>query len=183
MEDKTDKQLYKEFLFGDNKSFEKIVIKYKDSIIYFIQRYVKSVDIAEDLAQDVFVYLLLNKKSYKFEYSLKTYLYTIAKSKALNYLKREKRIVQLDENQFEDELEELEERVFKNERAENLKKAIQKLKIDYQNAIYLADIEELSYNEIAHILKKTNSGVKVLIHRARKALEKIMMEEAYKYEN
>ena len=182
MEEKTDKQLYKEFLLGDNQSFEEIVIRHKNSIIYFIQRYVKNLDIAEDLAQDVFVYLLINKKNYKFEYSLKTYLYTIAKSKSLNYIKREKRIVELDENQYEDS-EELEEKVFKNEKSENLKKAIKKLKLDYQNAIYLADIEELSYKEIGHILKKTDSSVKVLIHRARKALEKIIVEEAYKYEN
>ena len=182
MEEKTDKELYKEFLQGNKESFEKIVIRHKDAIIYFIQRYVKSVDIAEDLAQDVFLYILIHKKNYKFEYSLKTYLYTIAKSKALNYIKRERRIVELDENQFED-LEELEEKVFKDERAENLKKSIQKLKIEYQNAIYLADIEELSYKEIAHILKKTDSNVKTLIFRARKALEKVMMEEGYKYEN
>ena len=78
MEEKTDKQLYKEFLFGSKESFEEIVIRHKDSIIYFIQKYVKSIDIAEDLAQDVFVYMLINKRSYKFEYSLKTYLYTIA---------------------------------------------------------------------------------------------------------
>lgn len=182
VENQTDKQLYKEFLLGNKESFEKIVIRHKNQLIYFIQKYVKSIDIAEDLAQDVFVYILIHKKNYKFEYSLKTYLYTIAKSKALNYIKREKRIVALDENQFED-LEELEEKVFQNERKENLKKAIKKLKIEYQNAIYLADIEELSYREIGHILKKTDSGVKVLIHRARKALEKIMIEEAYKYEN
>ena len=182
MEEKTDKQLYKEFLLGNRDSFEKIVVRHKDSIIYFIQRYVKSVDIAEDLVQDVFVYILINKNNYKFEYSLKTYLYTIAKSKALNYIKREKRIVELDENQFED-LEQLEEKVFKNERAENLRKAIQKLKMEYQNAIYLADIEELSYKEIGHILKKTDSSVKVLIYRARRALEKIVIEEGYKYEN
>ncbi len=182
MEEKTDKQLYKEFLLGNNQSFEEIVIRHKNSIIYFIQRYVKNLDIAEDLAQDVFVYLLVNKKNYKFEYSLKTYLYTIAKSKSLNYIKREKRIVELDENKYEDS-EELEEKVFKNEKSENLKKAIKKLKIDYQNAIYLADIEELSYKEIGHILKKTDSSVKVLIHRARKALEKVIVEEAYKYEN
>jgi len=182
MEEKTDKDLYREFLLGNEKSFERIVIRHKDAIIYFIQRYVKSVDIAEDLAQDVFVYILVNKKKYKFEYSLKTYLYTIAKSKALNYLKREKRIVAIDEKQFED-LEELEEKVFKNERAENLKRAIQKLKTEYQNAIYLADIEELSYKEIGHILNKTVGSVKVLIHRARKALEKNVIEEGYKYEN
>lgn len=182
MEEKTDKELYKEFLQGNKESFEKIVIKHKDAIIYFIQRYVKSVDIAEDLAQDVFVYILIHKENYKFEYSLKTYLYTIAKSKALNYIKRERRIVELDENQFED-VEELEEKVFKDERAEKLKKSMQKLKIEYQNAIYLADIEELSYKEIAHVLKKTDSSVKVLIHRARKALEKVVIEEGYKYEN
>lgn len=182
MEEKTDKQLYKEFLQGNKECFEKIVLRHKNSMIYFIQRYVKNVDIAEDLAQDVFVYILTNKKNYKFEYSLKTYLYTIAKSKSLNYIKREKRIVALDENQFE-ELEELEEKIFKNERAENLKKSIKKLKIEYQNAIYLADIEELSYKEIGHILRKTDSSVKVLIHRARKALEKILREEEFKYEN
>ena len=182
MEEKTDKQLYKEFLLGDKNSFEKIVIRHKDSIIYFIYRYVKSIDIAEDIAQDVFVYMLINKRKYKFEYSLKTYLYTIAKSKALNYIKREKRIIGLDEMQFED-IDELEEKVFRDEKAENLKKCIKKLKIDYQNAIYLADIEELNYKEIGHILKKTESSVKVLIHRARKTLEKIVKEEANKYEN
>ena len=109
MQEKTDKELYKEFLLGNNESFEEIVKRHKNSIIYFIQRYTKSIDIAEDLAQDVFLYVLIHKKNYRFEYSLKTYLYTIAKSKALNYIKREKRIVALDENQYED-LEELEEK-------------------------------------------------------------------------
>ena len=121
MEERTDKQLYKEFLLGNKNSFEEIVIRNKDNIIYFIQKYVKSIDIAEDLAQDVFVYILINKRSYKFEYSLKTYLYTIAKSKALNYIKREKRIVKLDEMQLED-LEELEDKIFKKEKAENCRK-------------------------------------------------------------
>ena len=173
MQEKTDKELYKEFLLGNNKSFEEIVKRHKNSIIYFIQRYTKSIDIAEDLAQDVLLYVL------------KTYLYTIAKSKALNYIKREKRIVAIDEKEYENikDVEELEEKVFKNERAENLKNAIQKLKLEYQNAIYLADIEELSYKEIGHILNKTTSNVKILIYRARRALEKIILEEGYKYEN
>ena len=64
-----------------------------------------------------------------------------------------------------------------------MRKSIQKLKTEYQNAIYLADIEELSYKEIGHILNKTVGSVKVLIYRARKALQKIVVEEGYKYEN
>ena len=55
MEQETDKKLYQEFLKGNNSSFEKIVIKHKDKLIYFISTYVKNIDIAEDIAQDVFV--------------------------------------------------------------------------------------------------------------------------------
>lgn len=181
MEEKTDKELYREFLQNHQRSFEEIIIRHKDKLIYFIQKYVKSIDIAEDIAQDVFVYILIHKESYDFNYSLKTYLFTIAKSKSLNYLKREKRIVRINENDAYD-LQLLEEKVFENERKSNLKKAINKLKPEYQNAIYLADIEELSYKEISQIMNKTESGIKVLIHRARKSLENILRGEEEKYE-
>lgn len=43
------------------------------NLIYFIQRYVGKIDVAQDLAQDVFVYILLNPNEYNSEYSLKTY--------------------------------------------------------------------------------------------------------------
>ena len=169
------------FQNGKQKSFEDLVIRHKDKLIYFIFRYVKSIDIAEDLAQDVFVYILIHKENYDFNYSLKTYLFTIAKSKALNYLKREKRITQINENDVYD-VQELEEKVFLNERKNNLKNAINMLKPEYQRAVYLADIEELSYKEIGQILQKSESGIKVLIHRARKNLEEIVRKEAGKYE-
>lgn len=133
------------------------------------------------MAQDVFVYLLIHKENYDFNYSLKTYLYTIAKSKALNYLKREKRIVAINENDIYD-VQTLEEKVFLNERKNNLKQAMLKLKPEYQSAVYLADIEELSYKEIGQIMKKSESGIKSLIFRARKSLEEILRKEAGKYE-
>ena len=64
----------------------------------------------------------------------------------------------------------------------NLKEAINSLKPEYQRAVYLADIEELSYKEIGQIMNKTESGIKVLIHRARKSLEQVVRKEAGKYE-
>lgn len=87
----TDKKLYKKYLNGDNKAFESLVLKYKDHIIYFISTYTKNTQIAEDISQDVFVYLLLNKEQYDFKYSFKTYLYMIAKCRAINYIKKEKK--------------------------------------------------------------------------------------------
>ena len=43
--------------------------------------YVKNIEIAEDIAQDSFMYMIINKVEYDFKYSFKTYLYTIAKSR------------------------------------------------------------------------------------------------------
>ena len=93
MQEETDKELYKEYLKGNKQAFEKLVIRHKDHIIYFISRYTKNTDIAEDISQDVFVYLLLHKEQYDFKYSFKTYLYMIAKCRALNYLKSEKKVL------------------------------------------------------------------------------------------
>ena len=156
MEQKTDKQLYQEFLKGNNSSFEELVIRHKDKLIYFITTYVKNIDIAEDIAQDVFVYILIHKKNYNFQYSLKTYLYMIAKSKALNFLKHEKKISYTDDiegldnlhKSYEKQLNSLEDIVFQKEKARQLHNSINKLKGDYKQAIYLADIEEMKYQEI-----------------------------------
>lgn len=174
----TDKELYEQFLKGNKEAFEEIVIKHKDRLIYFIMRYVKNYEIAEDLAQDTFVYMLMNRKEYDFKYSLKTYLYTIAKSRAINYLKRERKIVALEEIESSEDLEEM---VFQSEQKQNVRKAIDKLKPEYQSAIYLADIERLSYHEIGKILTKTLPQVKILIYRARRSLEEIIKKEECKY--
>ena len=134
-----DKRLYNEFILGNNDAFEQIMNKYRKDLIYFIQRIVKSFDVAEDIAQDVFVYVLINKKEYDFKYTLKTYLYTIGRSRAINYLKKEKRCVSLNlEKQGNYEIDEI---MFLNERKRNLKESINKLLPQHQLVIYLADIE------------------------------------------
>ncbi len=151
-----------------------------EAIIYFINRFVRNIDVAEDLAQDVFVYILINRKDYDFKYSLKTYLYTIGKCRALNYLKKEKRIVNLNEDICIDE-NEIEEIVFKKEKNKNLKNAINKLNNEQSQVIFLVDIEELSYKEACKVLGIPMSNLKSLIHRARKNLKKVLLKEESKY--
>lgn len=175
------KNYIKDFWNGDKKAFETIIDIHMEAVIYFINRFVKNVDIAEDLAQDVFVYVLINKKEYDFKYSLKTYLYTIGKCRAINYLKREKRIVSLAENMYQDE-NDIEEIVFKKEKNKNIRKAINKLSNEQSQAIFLVDIEELSYKEACKVMGTSMSSLKSLIHRARKNLKKILVKEEEKYD-
>ena len=173
-----DKKLYNKFLNGEKSALDLLISKYKNNVIYFISRYVKNVDIAEDIFQDVILYILENKENYKFNYSFKTYLYIIAKSKALNYIKKHEMqfidLSNISDDVSEDKLLEI---IFSNERKSKLKKVIKKLKTNYQIVIYLTQIEGLTYKETAQILNKTEKQVKNLAYNAKKSLKKLLINE------
>lgn len=173
-----DKKLYNEFLNGNEKSFEKLIKKYEKNLIYFITRYVKNVDIAEDIYQSTMLYILENKEQYDFKYSFKTYMYLIAKSRALNYLKQKQNRgeTQLLENTLQEE-KLLEEAIFSKERQEKIRKVILKMKEDYQLAIYLTKIEGLSYLETSVIMDKTEKQIKNLVYNATKKLRGLLIKE------
>lgn len=179
MENKTDIDLYNSFLNGNNEAFDEIMNRHRKNLILFINKYVHDLEISEDLAQDTFVYVLINRKEYDFKYSLKTYLYTIAKCRASNYIRNQKRIVKFDEAYIRDEEEpnQIEDNLLRKEKNIKVQEALTKLKPEYQSVIFLKDIEEFSYKEICKILNKNMSQVKVLIHRARKSLAKTLRKE------
>lgn len=174
----SDKELYKAYLKGDEEAFELLVKRHKNNIIYFISTYTKNIQIAEDISQDVFVYILLNKKQYDFRYSFKTYLYMIAKCRALNYIKKENKILNIEEYEnIKIEENNLEEIIFRNEKNENIKNIIKKLKPDYQEIIYLTTYEGFKYREVAKIMNKNMGQVKALLNRAKKKLKELLEKE------
>ena len=161
-----DKKLYEEYLEGKEESFNKIIKKYKNGMIYFITRYVKDVEIAEDIFQDVILYILEHKEKYNSKYSLKTYLYTIARSRAINYINRNKQTIQLKEDIEDSNL--LEEIICTKERKEKINQVIEKMPTDYQLVIYLTKIEGFSYKEASEVLGKTENQIKALNHNAKR---------------
>ena len=173
-----DKVLYQEFLNGDKEALEKIIGKYRNNMLFFISRYTKNAEVSEDIFQDVVLYVLEKKENYNSKYSLKTYLYTIAKSKAINYINKEKKTTNLDDVQdtYAD-TKLLEEILFTKERQKKIKQVMDKLKTDYQLVLYLTLIEKLSYKETAYIMGKTPSQIKALAHNAKKKMKEELKEE------
>ena len=84
--------------------------------------------------EEVILYILENKEKYNSSYSLKTYLYTIAKSKAINYLKKEERNIQLEDNYISKD--NIEEAICSNEKIEKIHNIIRKMAVDYQIVIH-----------------------------------------------
>lgn len=177
-----DKYLYNNFLKGDMDSFKGLILKYKNNLIYFLLKYVKDMQIAEDISQDVFIYILVNKKKYNFKYSFKTYLFLIGKSRALNYLKREKKKLEIIENMEIYVEPSLENYIFKNESSERLLEELKKLKPEYRDVIYLTNFERLSYREAGKILGKNEKQVKTLLYNAKQTLKNNLERKGFRYE-
>lgn len=178
----TDKELYKLFVDGDNSAFETLVLNHKDNLIYFLKRYVQDVHTCEDIAQDTFAAIFVYKDRYNYETAFKTYLYAIARNKALDHIRKYSRFGAFETDEFATDDDELFERVVRDSEKVMVHKAIDKLKPEYQRTILLVDIEGMTYKDAADILDKTIPQMKVLVFRARKALKNMLEKEGYIYE-
>ena len=175
----TDEILYKRFLIGgDKEAFNELIIKHRKPLTNFIRYYIKDKDIAEDIAQDSFLYMIINKKDYDFKYSFKTYLYTIAKSRTLNYLKKEKKKIYLNDIDLENMVAEInvEDEVVNNYDKEKIRDAIKQLKKEFQIIIALYYFQGFKYKEISEIMNISMSKTKMAINRAKKYIKKILKE-------
>ena len=181
MEKDLDKKLYNDYLNGEKEAFEILYNKYKNKIEYFIYNIVKDYQKAEDIAQETFIYVIQHQM--RENSSFKYYIYLVARSKALNYINVEKRRNEITEKYLTNDDEQIEKNVLDIITAEESKKelleSIELLDERYKNAIYLVNIEGLSYEETSKILGETLQNTKNLIHRGKKQLRKILLKKGF----
>ena len=168
---------YRRFLDGDESAFDEIMKELFDNLVFFIDRYVHDIHAAEDIAIDAFSDLVVNKHRYNFKVTLKTYLFMLGRSRALNYIKHRKVIdfVELTEaEKTSSEQETLEEIVLADERKRVVNNALNSLPNDMRVVIHLIYFEDLSYDEAARVMKKNRKQVDNLLYRAKKELRIIL---------
>lgn len=173
---------YRRFLAGDKEGLEELVAFYQRALLRFIDGYVHDAALAEDIEIDVFFELYKRKK--RFDEgggaSFKTYLFKIARNKALNAVKKRSRrreapleCAELYEGEGADE------GLFGRERAEELRSALDTLPKDYREALYLMYFEELSPEEISAVTGRSRKQVYNLLARGRAAMkERLSAEES-----
>ena len=168
---------YRRFLDGDESAFDEIMKEYFDNLVFFIDRFVHDIHAAEDIAIDAFSDLVVNKHRYNFKVTLKTYLFMLGRSRALNYIKHRKVIdfVELSEaDNTSSEQETLEEIVLADERKRVVNNALNSLPDDMRVVIHLVYFEDLTYDEAAKVMKKNRKQVDNLLYRAKKELRIIL---------
>ncbi len=170
---------YRRFLDGDESAFREILDMYSENLIFFINRYVNNISIAQELSEDVFVEILIHKKRYNFKTSLKTYLFTIGRNKAVSYLRRCARKPEYAYEYIENESDRknLEDEFIKKEQERKLHEALKKLNYDYKTVLHLVYFENMSNDDAASVMKKSKKQIENLLYRAKQALRKELERE------
>jgi len=171
---------YRRYLDGDEEALEAIVKEYFDSLVFFLCRYVGDPETAEDIAIDVFTYVVVHPKRYNFRVSLKTYLFMLGKSRALDCLRRRKRRGETDLSQamhLPSDAPTPEELVLTDRRKQAVNAALSQLEPEQRLALHLTYFEELSCAEAAKVMGKNTKQVYNLLYRGKNALRTILEKE------
>lgn len=169
---------------GDRAAFAGLVEKYKQPVMNFVFRSLRDEIEAEDLAQNVFLQVYKSRRRYQQTAKFSTWLFTIARNLCLNELRRRSRHpaesieeTQTDnddqpQRQYEDKSQLAPpEQLLQGELSRKIEEALADLPENQRSAILLCRREDLSYEEIAGILKCSLSATKSLIHRGRETLK------------
>lgn len=170
---------YRRFLNGDEAAFDDLMEELFRGLVFFIDRYVHDTHAAEDIAIDAFSDLIVHRHRYSFKVSLKTYLFMVGRSRALDYIRHRKIIdfSELSEAEGVSDEQSLEETVLADERKRTVNAALAKLPEDMRVAVHLIYFEEMTYEEAAKVMKKNRKQVDNLLYRAKKELRIILGED------
>jgi RNA polymerase sigma-70 factor (ECF subfamily) len=173
MTSRDESDLIERFKKEDPSAFEAIVLRYQDRIHNLCRYMLRDFRDAEDAAQDVFLKVFRSLKDFRPEASLYTWIYRIAVTTCLDYIRKSRRETLRNEPLVEDLPSDkpFPDRIYESkERTEAIQRALQKLPEKLRAAIVLKEIEELSYEEIAEVLHTSAGTVKSRISRARDKL-------------
>ena len=177
---------YRRFLNGDESGFAELIEMYARNLIFFINGFVGNVTVSEDLTEDTFCDLVFYKNRFEGKSSFKTYLFSIARNKAVDYIKKNSKVGLLSDNEWETQpggVEELEGTVLRNERKYQINQALKVINKDYRLVLHLLYFEDMTHEQASQILKKSKNQIYDLVYRAKQALKIAMEKEGFIYED
>jgi len=164
-----DEQLVTEVKSGNKDAFEKIVERYYKNVLNFIFHFLGDKQLAQDLSQECFLKLFQSIGSFRGESELKTFIYSIAKNLCFEYRRKAKgqpNLVELfefnsDPNKVKDSRREVMvdlasnplDNIIKKETLSLIFEAISSLPLEQKLVFILSEQQNLSYADIAKILK------------------------------
>lgn len=181
----SDRQLIEDFLAGDDPAFEQLVGRYLKPVYNFIFRFTRDTACLDDLTQETFIKAWKNIHKFDREKKFKTWLFTIAKNTAYDWLKKKKTVPfsMFTDSEGYNKLEDISEDALlpdellkKADSAKDLEKIMRKIPVHYRIILTLRYKDDFSLQEISEILKIPYNTVKSQHQRGLKILKTKFLE-------
>ncbi|HAJ32082.1 MAG TPA: RNA polymerase sigma factor SigW [Candidatus Atribacteria bacterium] len=180
-----DLKIIESCLLGNTQIFSRLIDNYKNMVYNLAYRMSNSPHEAEDISQEAFLRAYQSLAHFNPSYKFSTWLYQITlnivrdkyKKKEIDYVSLDTPI-KTDDSEFYHQPADLtnnpEQIISQKENLQTIQQAIYSLPLKYREVIVLRHLQDLSYIEIANILKLPQGTVKVRLYRAREQLRKIL---------
>ena len=167
---------------GDYKAFDLLLLKYQSRVVGLALKFVKDLQIAEDIAQESFLKAYKSINSFREESAFYTWIYRITVNTSKNYLtskSRKKELSESDINRLEDSEDIFdipggsspEEILSANNLREVIMESLTNLPEEIRTAISLREFEGLTYEEISEVLDCPIGTVRSRIFRGREIMQ------------
>jgi RNA polymerase sigma-70 factor (ECF subfamily) len=166
----TDETLARMSADGDTLAFQELTRRYLKHAFNFVRQYVREQEGAEDITQDAFLKAWKHISRFKPGYSFKPWLFTIARNTALDYIKKKKSIAfssiegDEDEGSFAETIPDagpLPNEIYADkELGSMLDEAMKILPPEHRAVVVMHYREDMTFEEIAKIIKKPMNTVK-----------------------
>lgn len=174
---------YQRYLSGNPQALNELVHTYSDPLIRYIYCYVRDSAAAEDIMEDTVVSLIMKHKHLSDGDKLHGYLYKIARNKAIDYLRRQRRHVPLEDVQNVLTAADVETEHSWRARNETLYVCMQALPEQYREVLHLTYFEGFSLSETAAIMHKSSKQIYNLHARAKSTLKELLIKEGIDHED
>ncbi len=176
---------------GNQTAFRQLVNNYKNKVYNTVLGILQDEDEAEDVTQEVFIKIFESISGFKGGSKLSTWIYRIAVTQSLEYLRKKKRkkrfafVYRLMGEEIDDFHIKTGDFIHPGVKLENkeqagiLFRAIEDLPENQKTAFTLNKVEGLSYQEVGEVMEISLASVESLIFRARNNLKK-QLEPYYK---
>lgn len=158
---------------------KKALADYESPLIGYATTFLHDVERARDVVQDTFI-RLYQQDIEKVKDGLKAWLFTVCRNRALDVIRKEKRIVGLEEEQMA-RVPSLRrtpsERVDLEERVSQVHEALARLSENQREVILLKFVQGLSYEEISKITELSSGNVGFLLHTGLKRLRGFLPDD------
>ena len=177
----SDETAYRRYLDGEEQAAELLVERYGDALTLYVHGYIRDLHEAEDLMIEAFSQLFAKERPIGGEGSFRAYLYRTARNLAIRHLRgRRLRLLRLDELDFDPPSVELADaQLLRGERNRQLYAALETLKAEYREALYLVYLEGMSYREAGSVLRRSEQQVRNLVYRGKQGLKATLIREGF----